>query len=96
MFFYLSNAEIPGSIFPSRTSRNAPPPVEIYEILSETPALLTAVTLSPPPTMLRQSDSARVLAISFVLGVFWIFATVIVFPYIENKHLNISDVTENN
>ena len=42
---------MPGSSFPSRNSREAPPPVEIWVILSARPRRCTAATLSPPPTM---------------------------------------------
>src|SRR5437764_7797687 len=45
------NASTPGNCFPSRNSSDAPPPVEMWEILSATPAAFTAETESPSPTM---------------------------------------------
>src|SRR5258708_40012147 len=51
-FLFLSvRASTPGNFFPSRNSREAPPPVEMCEILSATPAARTAATESPPPTI---------------------------------------------
>src|SRR5437879_2882743 len=44
-------ATTPGNCFPSRNSSDAPPPVEMCEILSATPAAFTAATESPPPTI---------------------------------------------
>src|SRR5207253_4061182 len=44
-------ASTPGSLRPPRNSRDAPPPVEMCEILSATPDWCTAATESPPPTM---------------------------------------------
>src|SRR5229473_618904 len=41
----------PGSLRPPRNSREAPPPVEMCEILSATPDWWTAATESPPPTI---------------------------------------------
>ncbi len=49
--YLLLSASTPGNFLPSRNSSEAPPPVEIWVILSATPAALTAATLSPPPTM---------------------------------------------
>ena len=47
---YLSESETtPGRAFPSRNSSEAPPPVEMWLILSARPDLFTAETLSPPP-----------------------------------------------
>src|ERR1017187_3402364 len=50
-YYLLVSASTPGSFLPSRNSSDAPPPVEMWEILSATPAALTAATLSPPPTI---------------------------------------------
>src|SRR5882724_563702 len=47
----LVRASTPGSLAPPRNSREAPPPVEMWEILLETPDWWTAATESPPPTM---------------------------------------------
>src|SRR5713226_5521186 len=44
-------ASTPGSLCPPRNSREAPPPVEMWEILSATPDWWIAATESPPPTM---------------------------------------------
>src|SRR5262249_31771967 len=45
------SAVTPGSSRPPRNSREAPPPVEMCEILSANPAWCTAATESPPPTI---------------------------------------------
>src|SRR6266478_4690631 len=47
----LVRASTPGSLRPPRNSREAPPPVEMCEILSATPDWWTAATESPPPTI---------------------------------------------
>ena len=39
------------STLPSRSSREAPPPVEMWLIFSAKPAFSTAATESPPPMM---------------------------------------------
>mmetsp|Transcript_22683 Transcript_22683/g.33824 ORF Transcript_22683/g.33824 Transcript_22683/m.33824 type:complete len:238 (+) Transcript_22683:237-950(+) len=44
-------AATPGRTLPSRSSREAPPPVEMWDILSATFAFSTAATESPPPMM---------------------------------------------
>mmetsp|Transcript_14423 Transcript_14423/g.36487 ORF Transcript_14423/g.36487 Transcript_14423/m.36487 type:complete len:206 (-) Transcript_14423:990-1607(-) len=46
-----SSAATPGRTLPSRSSRLAPPPVEMWLILLATPAFSTAATESPPPMM---------------------------------------------
>ena len=46
-----SIASIPGSTLPSRYSSVAPPPVEMWEILSERPVFFNAAIESPPPTI---------------------------------------------
>lgn len=43
--------ECVGHTLPSRSSREAPPPVEMWLILSARPAFSTAATESPPPMM---------------------------------------------
>src|ERR1700682_445283 len=50
-FYLFVNASTPGSFLPSRNSSDAPPPVEMWVILSATPAAWTAATESPPPTI---------------------------------------------
>lgn len=40
-----------GHTFPSRSSKEAPPPVETWLNSSSLPALATRVAVSPPPTM---------------------------------------------
>src|SRR5216684_8911879 len=47
----LVRASTPGSLRPPRNSSDAPPPVEMWEILSATPAAWIAATESPPPTI---------------------------------------------
>src|SRR6266404_5218252 len=49
--FLSVSASTPGSFFPARNSSEAPPPVEMWVILSATPAACTADTESPPPTI---------------------------------------------
>ena len=64
---YLSvRASTPGSFLPSRNSRLAPPPVEMWVILSATPAFFTAETESPPPMMEMALESATACAILVV------------------------------
>src|ERR1700746_3995616 len=58
-------AATPGNSFPSRSSRDAPPPVEINVILSASPNCLTAVTESPPPMIVFALVAARASANSF-------------------------------
>src|SRR5580658_11290415 len=65
----LVRASTPGSLVPPRNSREAPPPVEMWEILLEVPDWWTAATESPPPTMeVAPPDvaAATALAISSV------------------------------
>mmetsp|Transcript_19909 Transcript_19909/g.34327 ORF Transcript_19909/g.34327 Transcript_19909/m.34327 type:complete len:227 (+) Transcript_19909:273-953(+) len=67
--FASSRAATPGSTLPSSSSREAPPPVEMWESLSATPACSAAATLSPPPTMVMQPwgvKAAKVLAMAVV------------------------------
>src|SRR5579864_8144967 len=49
--YLLVSASTPGSLRPPRNSREAPPPVEMCEILLATPDWCTAATESPPPMM---------------------------------------------
>ena len=57
---YLSSRQaMPGSSKPSRNSREAPPPVEMWVILSAKPSCSQAAAESPPPTMVTASESAR-------------------------------------
>src|SRR5690606_8354792 len=56
------SAATPGSSFPSRNSRLAPPPVETCDIFSASPACCTAAAESPPPMMLKAPDSATARA----------------------------------
>ena len=53
---------IPGSSLPSRYSREAPPPVEMWVILSPRPICCTAAALSPPPITVVATLSAIALA----------------------------------
>src|ERR1700678_3353311 len=50
-YFLSVSASTPGNFLPARNSSEAPPPVEMWVILSATPAALTAATESPPPTI---------------------------------------------
>src|ERR1700728_1332758 len=45
------SASTPGSFSPARNSRDAPPPVEMWEIWLATPERSTAAAEAPPPTM---------------------------------------------
>ena len=64
---YLSSAAAtPGRVLPSRNSRDAPPPVEIWLILSAKPNWLTAAAESPPPMMVVASVSANAFATAIV------------------------------
>src|SRR5207245_2300267 len=56
------SASTPGSLRPSRNSRNAPPAVEMYPMRSATPAWVTAATVSPPPTTENADASATARA----------------------------------
>ena len=47
--YFSVSAATPGSSLPSRSSSEAPPPVEMKVILSPKPNCFTAVTESPPP-----------------------------------------------
>ena len=57
---------MPGSSSPSRNSREAPPPVEMWVILSAKPSCSTAAAESPPPMMEMASLSAMALATAMV------------------------------
>ena len=57
---------MPGSVWPSRNSRDAPPPVEMCEILSAFPDRMTAAAESPPPTMVRAALAARASTMAIV------------------------------
>ena len=69
-WFYAScRAVTPGRALPSRSSRLAPPPVEMKVTLSATPARLTALTLSPPPMIdLHSEFAAMVSAMAMALA----------------------------
>src|SRR3982074_2813051 len=56
------NAATPGSSIPAKNSSDAPPPVEMCDILSATPADLTAFSESPPPPTETAPDAATALA----------------------------------
>ena len=47
--YLLSKATIPGNSLPSKNSKEAPPPVDTWVILSPNPNWFTAAALSPPP-----------------------------------------------
>ncbi len=55
--FWSSRAATPGSTLPSSSSKEAPPPVEMWDIWLATPACSTAETESPPPMMVVQPCS---------------------------------------
>src|SRR5450755_968415 len=64
--YFSLNAATPGSSIPARNSRDAPPPVETWEILSDTPADLIAFSESPPPTTETAPEAATALAMATV------------------------------
>mmetsp|Transcript_37937 Transcript_37937/g.74115 ORF Transcript_37937/g.74115 Transcript_37937/m.74115 type:complete len:235 (+) Transcript_37937:678-1382(+) len=67
--YFSLRAATPGRTLPSRSSREAPPPVEMWDILSARPACSTAATESPPPMMVMAPlpvHSARVWATALV------------------------------
>ena len=57
---------MPGSSRPSRNSSEAPPPVEMWVILSAKPSFSTAAAESPPPMIETAPDSAIALATALV------------------------------
>src|SRR5262249_33446239 len=59
-------AATPGSTLPSRSSSDAPPPVETHDTRSARPSSCTARTESPPPTTANASASATACATAFV------------------------------
>src|SRR5690606_35243389 len=61
-----STAFSPGSSFPSKNSRVAPPPVLMKSKRSWQPAASIAAAESPPPAILRAVDPAIIRAISKV------------------------------
>src|ERR1700736_425131 len=63
---FSGSAATPGSVRPARNSSDAPPPVEICEILSATPAFLTAAMESPPPTIVVPFTAATARATAVV------------------------------
>src|SRR6476469_3452007 len=65
-YFLSLNAATPGNSFPSSNSRDAPPPVEMNVILPTSPPCFTAVTESPPPTIVVAPDWAIASAIAIV------------------------------
>src|SRR5712692_9375606 len=60
--YFSVRAATPGSSMPAKNSSDAPPPVEMCEILSATPADLMAFSESPPPTTLMAPDAATPFA----------------------------------
>src|SRR5882762_6694262 len=60
----LSRTSTAGSFLPSTNSRNAPPPVEIYEMLSSMPYFSMAARVSPPPA--RENALLRAMALASV------------------------------
>src|SRR5690349_18270377 len=65
-FALASSIATAGSVFPSTNSRNAPPPVEIYEMPSSTPYFSIAASVSPPPASENAGDFATACAMAFV------------------------------
>ena len=64
--YFSVSASTPGNFRPERNSSEAPPPVEMWEIFSATPALWTAATESPPPTMETADEAATARAMASV------------------------------
>ena len=61
-----SSISTAGSFLPSKNSKNAPPPVEIYDTLSLMPYLSIAARVSPPPAIENALESAIAFAIARV------------------------------
>src|SRR6185503_12446801 len=57
-----SSVATAGSFLPSRNSRNAPPPVEMYEMSPPTPNCSIAASVSPPPAIENASLDATAAA----------------------------------
>mmetsp|Transcript_75871 Transcript_75871/g.181496 ORF Transcript_75871/g.181496 Transcript_75871/m.181496 type:complete len:225 (+) Transcript_75871:301-975(+) len=53
------SAAMPGSTLPSKSSKEAPPPVDTKETLSSMPHLAAAVAESPPPMMPTPPEACR-------------------------------------
>ena len=64
-----SRQSTPGSTFPSRSSNEAPPPVEMCDMRGARPALLTAATESPPPMIETAPLSVRSASVSAIAKV---------------------------
>ena len=62
------SASTPGRFFPSSSSKDAPPPVEIQSIWSASPNWCTAATESPPPTTVIPGAAATASATVRVAG----------------------------
>lgn len=54
--YLLDRAATPGSSLPSRSSKEAPPPVDTWLSFSSTPYLAATVAVSPPPMMTMVPD----------------------------------------
>src|SRR5215207_19582 len=76
-----SNAAMPGNTRPSTNSREAPPPVEMWEILLATPICSTAATESPPPTTLKDSALATAFATARVPSAKLSFSNIPIGPF---------------
>merc|ERR1719261_364034 len=63
------SAATPGRTLPSRSSSEAPPPVEMCDILSARPAFSTAATESPPPMIVMQPLEVRSASVSQIANV---------------------------
>src|SRR5690242_3549281 len=62
-----SSAARPGSVLPSRYSREAPPPVEMWpNAFSSKPRVRTAAAESPPPTTVKPLESTSAWATALV------------------------------
>lgn len=67
--YFSSRAATPGRTLPSKSSREAPPPVEMWLIFSARPAFSTAATESPPPIMVVQPEPVKVARVSATANV---------------------------
>jgi len=57
--YFSFKAATPGRTLPSSSSKEAPPPVDTWEMESVMPACSAAATESPPPTMVMQPLGVR-------------------------------------
>jgi len=78
----------PGNSFPSIIVNDAPPPVDINEILSSISNFLITVSVSPPPAIENALDSIIASAIFLVPKKSVIFQSIVNLKILKNKLIN--------